>query len=85
MPSETGIRASRRQSSNVAGVAYTYAHMKRPAKRATTKKAGLHEFVTAMKADLRYAESTVKFDNDKPMLISRSGREYACIFCLPKS
>jgi len=51
----------------------------------TTKKVGLDELDTAMKADLCYAENTVRFDNDKLMLIGWSGRECACIFCLPKS
>ena len=45
----------------------------------TTKKAGLDELDTAMKVDLRYAENTVRFDNDKLILIGsvRNARAYS--------
>ena len=59
MPSKTGFRAFRRQSSNGAGAPYTYAHMKRPAKRATKKP--------AKKATKQPKKRTVKRPTRRPV------------------
>lgn len=40
----------------------------------TTKKAGLEELVTAMKADLRYAEDAVNYDDAKLTALGWGGR-----------
>ena len=41
----------------------------------TTKDEALEELVEAMKSDIRYAENTVNFDDDKLKLIGWAGRK----------
>jgi len=49
----------------------------------TTKAAGLEELITAMKADLRYAEDAVNFDDAKLTAIGWGGRAAATALEVP--
>ena len=47
------------------------------------KDAALEELTEAMKSDLRYAENTVNFDDDKLKLIGWAGRKAATALQIP--
>lgn len=49
----------------------------------TTKKAGLEELVTAMKADLRYAEDAVNYDDAKLTALGWGGKAAATALEVP--
>lgn len=49
----------------------------------TTKKAGLDELVTAMKADLRYAEDAVNYDDAKLTALGWGGKAAATALQVP--
>lgn len=49
----------------------------------TTKDEALEELVEAMKADIRYAENTVDFDDDKLKLIGWAGKKAKTPLALP--
>jgi len=54
------------------------------AEQATTDKDdALEELIEAMKADIRYAENTVNFDDDKLKLIGWAGKKAATPLALP--
>jgi len=48
-----------------------------------TKDEALEELIEAMKADIRYAENTVNFDDDKLKLIGWAGKKAATPLARP--
>lgn len=68
-PDLSGLKASFDNAANTAAAAYAAAES-----ATADKKAALDSLVEALKSNIRYAENTVNFDDDKLKLIGWAGR-----------